>query len=141
MGSRFVFILTRTQEIGGPKAMDTGVASYRNNSATAIWSRFIEPDHGNLTPDAARAWLRLAFPEEDHKRGDELNKKAQQGTLTQDEDEEIDDYIRVSDELAIIKAKARLSLKESGLRCLTPSMRTVSSRLHYIRSSSAPRCL
>jgi len=95
--------------------MDTGVASYRNNSATAIWSRFIEPDHGNLTPDAARAWLRLAFPEEDHKRVDELNKKAQQGTLTQDEGEDLDDYIRASDELAIIKAKARLSLKRAGL--------------------------
>jgi len=114
MGSRFVFIHTRTQEIGGPKTMDTVVATYRNNSSTAIWSRLIEPDHGNLTPDAARAWLRLAFPEEDHKRVDELNKKAQQGTLTQDEGEELDDYIRVSDELAIIKAKARLSLKRAG---------------------------
>jgi len=114
MGSRFVFIHTRTQEIGGPKAMDAGVATYRNNSATAIWSRLIEPDHGNLTPDAARAWLRLAFPEEDHKRVDELNKKAQQGTLTQDEGEDLDDYIRASDELAITKAKARLSLKRAG---------------------------
>ncbi len=45
--------------------MDTGVAPYRNNSATAIWSRLIEPDQGNLTPDAARAWLRLAFSEDD----------------------------------------------------------------------------
>jgi hypothetical protein len=51
--------------------MDTGVATYRNNFATAIWSRLIEPAHGNPTPDAARAWLRLAFPEEDHKRVDE----------------------------------------------------------------------
>jgi len=93
--------------------MDAGVATYRNNSATAIWSRLIEPDHGNLTPDAARAWLRLAFPEEDHKRVDELYKKAQQGTLTQDEGEDLDDYIRASDELAIIKARS--SLKRAGL--------------------------
>ena len=115
--------------------MDASVATYRKNSATAIWSRLIEPDHGDLTPDAARAWLRLAFPEEDHKRVDELNKKAQQGTLTQDEGEELDDYIRVSDELAIIKAKARLSLK-SEVRVVT-----FASRLHYIRSSCAPGCL
>ncbi|MGZ3301208.1 MAG: hypothetical protein ACXWO3_10080 [Isosphaeraceae bacterium] len=94
--------------------MDAGVATYRNNSATAIWSRPIEPDHGNLTPDAARAWLRLAFPEEDRKRFGELNTKAQQGTLTQDEGEDLDDYIRASDELAIITAQARLSLKRAG---------------------------
>ena len=114
MGAKLAFIQTRTQEIGASKTMDASVATYRKNSASAIWSRLIEPDHRDLTPDAARAWLRLAFPEEDHKRVDELNKKAQQGTLTQDEGEELDDYIRVSDELAIIKAKARLSLKRAG---------------------------
>jgi hypothetical protein len=71
-----------------------------------------EPDHGKPDP---RCRSGLAFPEEGHKRVDELSKKAQQGTLTQDEGEDLDDYIRVSDELAIIKAKARLSLKRAGL--------------------------
>ena len=40
--------------------------------------------------------------------------EGQQGTVTQDEGEELDNYIRVSDQLAIIKAKARLSLKRAG---------------------------
>src|SRR5271157_1834569 len=135
MGAKLAFIQTKTQEIGPSKTMDSSAATYRNNSATAIWRRLIEPDHGNLTPHAARAWLRLAFPEEDHKRVDELNENAQQGTLTQDEGEELDDYIRVSDELAIIKAKARLSLKKEV------SLVTFASRLNYIRSSCAPGCL
>jgi len=93
--------------------MDASVATYRKNSASAIWSRLIEPDHGDLTPIPLGPGFASLFQKRTSSV-DELNKKAQQGTLTQDEGEELDDYIRVSDELAIIKAKARLSLKRAG---------------------------
>ena len=41
----------------------------------AIWQRTIDPDSGNLSPEAARAFLKLAFTEEDHRAMDELARK------------------------------------------------------------------
>jgi hypothetical protein len=53
-----------------------------SQTATAIWGRIVKPDRANLTPEVARAILKLDFDPEDHRRVDELSAKARKGTLT-----------------------------------------------------------
>ncbi len=85
-----------------------------SKTAPAIWSRIVKPDQANLTPQAARAILKLAFDPEDHRWVDELSAKAQKGTLTPNEGAELDEYLRVGYELAVLQSKARLSLKRAN---------------------------
>jgi hypothetical protein len=71
----------------------------------------VKPEQANLTPELARAILKLDFDPEDHRRVDELSAKARQGTLTPEERAELEESIRVGNELAVLQSKARLSLK------------------------------
>jgi hypothetical protein len=87
-----------------------------DKTASAIWGRIVKPDRGTLSPDVARAILKLDFDVEDRRRVDVLSTKAAEGTLSLDERAELEEYIRVNDELMILRSKARLSLKESGLK-------------------------
>lgn len=84
-----------------------------SETASAIWGRLVKPERGDLTPEAARAILKLDFAPEDHRRVDELSAKAQAGTLTPRERMELEEYIRVDHELAVLRSKARLSLKRA----------------------------
>jgi hypothetical protein len=86
-----------------------------SNTGTAILHRLIEPENDDLSPEAARSILRLNFPERDHRRVAMLSAKASAGTLTPDEQEELGEYLRVSDLLALLQSKARLSLRRAGL--------------------------
>ena len=81
------------------------------NSSTAILGRGIDPDLPSLTPDAARSILDLTFGQADRERVDLLTAKNQEGSLSSDEQSELEEYLRASDLLAIFKSKARLSLK------------------------------
>jgi hypothetical protein len=85
-----------------------------SQTSPAIWSRIVKPDRTNLTPEAARAILKLDFDPEDHQRVDELSAKAQKGTLTPAERAELEEYIRVGYELAVLQSKARLSLRRAN---------------------------
>ena len=85
-----------------------------SQTASAIWGRIVKPDRANLSPEAARAILKLDFDPEDHQRVDELSAKAQKGTLTPGERTELEEYIRVGYELAVLKSRARLSLKRAN---------------------------
>jgi len=76
-----------------------------------IWSRTIIPDVGDLTPEAAREWLRLRFSEPDIERVRELSHKANMGQLTTDQEQELDSYLNVVQTLELLQAKARLSLR------------------------------
>jgi hypothetical protein len=89
--------------------MDTTLSP--GKTASAIWSRVVKPERANLSPDAARAILELKFDESDLRRADELSEKARQGTLTPEERAEIEEFIRVDHELAVLKSKARMSLR------------------------------
>jgi uncharacterized protein YnzC (UPF0291/DUF896 family) len=82
-----------------------------NTTEGAIWSRVIRPEGDDLTPEAARALLRLEFAESDRKRMHELAAKARDGTLTPAEREEVANYERVGSFLSLVKAKARVCLK------------------------------
>ena len=85
------------------------------NTGPAILSRLIGSDLSRLAPEAARTFLDLDFPKEDHQRVAELSAKATEGSLSVDEREELDEYMRVADLLAILQSKARLSLTRSGI--------------------------
>lgn len=84
-----------------------------NHTASAIWGRIVKPDQATLTPELARAILKLDFDAEDHERVRVLSAKAQDGSLTPQERAELEEYIRVNNELMILQSKARLSLKRA----------------------------
>ena len=77
----------------------------------AIWSRLLQPGTRALSLVAARSLLRLEFAPEDKERMHELAAKARDGSLTAAEQEEIRNYERVGNLLALMKSKARQRLK------------------------------
>jgi hypothetical protein len=81
---------------------------------TEIWSRTIRPEIGDLLPAAARELLRLHLADDDARRVRELSGKANAGSLNSDEEKELDYYLNVGRALEFLKAKARLSLRESS---------------------------
>ena len=66
-------------------------------------------------PTTARELLSLKFDESDQERMNELSRKAQDGTLTLQEQTEIDSYRRAGYLLGVLWSKARLSLKRAGV--------------------------
>jgi hypothetical protein len=85
-----------------------------SNTSAAILNRLIDADGRQLSAGAARSLLRLDFPDPDHARMAELSAKAQAATLTPDERDELQEYLRVADLLAVLQSKARRSLKRLG---------------------------
>lgn len=81
----------------------------------AIWARVIHPN-GPLTPAVARAILKLEFSNDDQQRMRELSEKAQEGSLTPEEQFEIDNFERVGNLLAILKSQSRKLLKRAPRR-------------------------
>jgi hypothetical protein len=65
----------------------------------------------DLTPAVARALLKLRFGESDLARMQTLSAKAQAGTLTAEEHNEIEQYERVACTLDILHSKARRVFK------------------------------
>jgi hypothetical protein len=80
-------------------------------SASAILSRVIRPEEGDLTLAAAEGFLELGFDDPDLARIQELLAKNQEGQCTKAELEELDNFIRVSDLLTLIHLKARKALQ------------------------------
>lgn len=79
-----------------------------------VIERTLAPEEDGLSPALARHILRLGFARIDHRRMDQLNEKAQEGTLTRRETEELESYLLMAHFLAVLKSKARRSLKERG---------------------------
>ena len=82
------------------------------NCDVAIMARIIQPERGDLSLAAARAFLKFEFNPQDQERMDALMAKARAGALTADEDNEMDDYERVIHLLAMMHSKARKALKK-----------------------------
>jgi hypothetical protein len=87
-------------------------ASLAPKTEAEVWWRILHPDE-KLSPRAARAILGLSFPNSDIRRMHELSAKARAGTLTPEEDAEMDDFERVGSILSTIKSKARQALRRS----------------------------
>ena len=84
-----------------------------NNDVT-IFGRLVGSSDAALTRSAARYLLALDFRPQDRQRMHELARKAQEGTLTPEEEIEIDSYERVGHLLSIWKSKARRALRKRG---------------------------
>ena len=67
---------------------------------------------GDLSPSVARALLKLRFAERDHVRMGELSAKARTGTLTAQEQIELDTFERLGCLLDIVHSQARRALKK-----------------------------
>lgn len=81
-----------------------------NRSEASILARVLEAQARDLTPGAAEYLLSIRFPDADAARMNELSHRAQQGTLTADELQELDSYIHVGNFLALMQSKARRRL-------------------------------
>jgi hypothetical protein len=75
-----------------------------------ILQRVIDPTGGGLSEELARQLLGLDFPPADHARYEALSSKAGEGTLTDAERAELNDYVDVNDLLTVLRARARASL-------------------------------
>ena len=80
-----------------------------------ILSRVIAPEEPTLPPDTAKIILTFDFGKEDRERMNLLAEKAREGTLTAEEQAEIDCYERVGHFLSLLRAKARVSLKQTNV--------------------------
>lgn len=93
-------------------AMRMKTASLPPKTEAEVWMRILHPD-GELSPRVARAILELSFPRRDISRMRELSAKARAGTLTAEEDTEMEDFERVGSILSTLKSKARQVLRRS----------------------------
>lgn len=82
-------------------------------SEADIWSRAIRPEVGDLQATAARELVRLNVADEDAARVRELSGKANAGTLSPVETEELDHYLNVGRALEFLKAKTRMNQQGS----------------------------
>lgn len=89
------------------------VASTISTSEAALWGRLFDPTSHELSTDVARYILTLTFPQPDVDRMQELANKARAGTLTLEEQIELDNYERVGHVLSLLKSKARKALKKT----------------------------
>jgi hypothetical protein len=79
----------------------------------SILRRVIDPEQGTFPPAAADAILRLDLNPDDRTRMLELLEKNRMGTLTSDEETELENYCRVGRFLDVIRSKARYSLQST----------------------------
>ena len=86
-------------------AMATGVSSFE---------RILRLTRSTMSRDLARYLLALDFPASDHARYLRLSQKAQAGTLTPREKEQLDDLLAANDILMVFQAKARAALKRNN---------------------------
>ena len=84
------------------------------NSEADIWLRTMLPETGRISPQHAEAILKLRLSPGDCARADALGQKANAGTLTAEEEQELDHYLTVGRSLELMKAKAKLALRETG---------------------------
>lgn len=76
-----------------------------------ILSRVIHPDDGDLPPELAQAVLKLDFCADDRYLMEQLAQKAREGELTEQEQAQLDSFVRVGHFISIMKSKARVSLE------------------------------
>lgn len=86
--------------------------AFRPGAHAEILRKIFDLPGRGMTRPLAESILVLDFPEADAARADELNGKANEGTLTEDERAELDAYVNVGDLLAYWQSKARQVLKQ-----------------------------
>jgi hypothetical protein len=84
------------------------------NSQAAIFARLWETKDGRLPRTLARHIVKLRFPNSDQERMHELAEKNQRGLITPGELDELDNYIRAGDLLALLQSRARKTLRSTS---------------------------
>ena len=102
------------QSFKDSRMSQTTVAPRSKTSEAAIFSRVWADEGQPLSATLARHVLKLRFSADDQTRMHELSQKSQQGELSAEETDELDNFIRVGDLLAILQSKARRSLRKTG---------------------------
>jgi hypothetical protein len=77
---------------------------------SAILTRVISPETGDLPPTAAQVFLGLSFPPNDIERMNVLADKNRRGEANEQELEELEHYSRVGNFINLLQSKARRSL-------------------------------
>ena len=88
--------------------------STKTNNEVEIWAGVINPDQCDMPEPAATTVLGWSFNDEAKQRMEELAARNGQGTLSDSLREELEAYVNVGQVIAILQAKARLSLKRAG---------------------------
>ena len=89
----------------------------------AIFSRVVDRSLSSFSPETARSILDLGFGEEDHARVHELTERNQYETLAAAEKDELMNFVKVGNLLAILQSKARKVLKDPAAGCRQESTR------------------
>ena len=79
--------------------------------STQIFRRVIQPESGTLPPELAKFVQGLDFRPDDHSRYEELSSKARDGSLSPNEEDELDGFLHVDSLLSILRLKAERSLR------------------------------
>jgi hypothetical protein len=74
--------------------------------------RVFDLPRGGMTPALAESILALDFPDADAARIEELNARANEGELTDEDEAELEAYININDLLAYWQSKARQILQQ-----------------------------
>jgi hypothetical protein len=80
----------------------------------AILDEMLEPLVEALTPESARVLSQIQAKPSIQARVDQLATKCNEGELSAEERTEYEDYVRIGNLLALIKAKAKRVLAESA---------------------------
>lgn len=83
-----------------------------SSSEMEILRRVVDPTEPYLSCAAARDILRLRFAKQDRNRMNQLAEKNRKGELTEKEEQELDNFIRVGQTLGILQSKARRTLRD-----------------------------
>lgn len=86
--------------------------AFRSSTHAEILQKVFDVPGRGMTKPLAESILALKFPESDAARAHELNDKANEGALTEDERDELEAYVNVSDLLAYWQSKARQVLQQ-----------------------------
>lgn len=80
-----------------------------------ILADVIAPDQGDLAAEVAQSVLRWKFTDRAIAHMNDLADRNNKGTITAQERQDLEKYLRVGNLVNILQAKARLSLKSAGL--------------------------
>jgi len=86
--------------------------AFRSGAHAEILRKVFDVPGRGLTRPLAESILTLDFPEADAARAEELNAKANDGALTEDEWAELEAYTSIGDLLAYWQSKARQVLQQ-----------------------------
>jgi hypothetical protein len=87
---------------------------FRTKPHADVLQRVFDLPGRGMTKPLAESILTLDFPEGDAARIAELNARANEGTLTEDEQTILEAYVNISDLLAYWQSKARRILQQTA---------------------------